>query len=105
MAPILGIAALKILQISIAQKFIYLPPIPLLVSDTECDGQTDVPILRICVYIHALVIFVCIFLFCRHEISRSGKASFWFHSLYNCILNISVTFHLFLILLLVLVNF
>jgi len=55
MATIHGNAALTILKIAFVQKFIYLFTVPLLVSDTECDGQSDLPILRIlcvCVCMH-----------------------------------------------------
>ena len=52
MAAIRGIAALTVFKVSFVQKFIYLFPLPLLVSDIECDGRTDPPILQICVSIY-----------------------------------------------------
>ena len=65
MAAIHGNAALTIRHVSFVQKFIYLFPVPLLVSDTECDGRTDLPILRICVYIYISIfcmLFPCFWL-------------------------------------------
>ena len=86
MAAIRGIAALTVFKVSFVQKFIYLFPLPLLVSDIECDGRTDGPTntANLCVYIyihtrththtHTLVIFVCVFLVSLYEIPFCGKA-------------------------------
>ena len=59
MATINDTATLTIFHVSFVQKFIYLFPLPLLVSDTECDGRTDEPTntanLFVCIYIYIYI--------------------------------------------------
>jgi len=55
MTTIYGTAALTIFQVAFVQKFIYLFPLPLLVSDIEYDGWTDLPIMRICLFVYIFI--------------------------------------------------